>query len=127
MTRIVGRPSAADGRAPLLLALEQAQAVLDLCDAEVEVRERLARRDAEIRRQAGRGVSRLLSESARLATPAVEDVRERPAHLVALHAEPARDLVRELVRALRDERERTDAGERERLERASPGFASGLC
>ena len=47
------------------------------------------------------------------------------ANLVALDAEAVADLRRELLRVLRDERDRADPGQAQRLERAA--LASGLC
>src|SRR5262245_65714955 len=64
-----------------------------------------------------------LAETCRLPAPAVEDVRDDGANLVAFDAHPVGDLRRELVRVLRHEGDRADPCQAERLECAA--LASG--
>src|SRR5687767_2506432 len=109
----------------LALALEQPEAMLELCDAELEVAHDVARRRAELGCGLRGGVPRRLADTRCLASPAVEHVRDRGAHLVAFDPETRADLGRELVRVLRDEGDRPDSHQAERLERSALASALG--
>ena len=86
--------------------------------------DRLTRRRTELGCRACRVRPAALAEASRLAAPAVEDVRDDGAHLVALDAEAGPDLRGELVGVLRNERDRADPRQAQCLERAA--LASGL-
>jgi hypothetical protein len=93
--------------------------VLELGDAELELLDSLARGDAELRREARRGIARRLAEAVRFPLPALEDVDEGSADLPPVDPESAGELLAELVHALDREHERSDPGEAEALERAA--------
>ena len=71
------------------VAFEQLQPVLDLRHAELEIADGVARRGAELRGRLRCHAPAALAEAGRLAAPAVEDVGDDRAHLVALDADPA--------------------------------------
>src|SRR5262249_40235419 len=112
MDGIVGR-RAASAPAALLLPLEQPQPVLELCDAEREPPDGLLRARPELGRALGGEFPSASPEPYRFSSPALEDVREHGADLVALDTQPIAELGSQLVGVLRDEGYRADAREGE--------------
>ena len=108
-SRATARAGRRTSRSPRLL--EQPHAMLELRDAEGEVVRLLAPDEAEAPQRLLGRVGREGSEPLRLRPPAREHVANRAAHRVALDADPAREVVGDVVGRLRGQRGPAEPGE----------------
>src|SRR5204863_4088633 len=104
-----------DAAQRLRLRLDQAQPVLKLCDAEVELVPLVTRDETELPEDAVDRRARLLPHAHGVATPARRRLLDPPADLVAAHPAARRERVGELVRPLRRQRNRADERKQEAL------------
>src|SRR5262245_12931383 len=98
------------------VALDQAEAVLQLCDAELELFVVRPGNEAELLEEAVETRSGALREPDRLAAPAMDRLLDHLARLVAADAARPRELVRECIGALGRQRDRAHRREPRSLE-----------
>src|SRR3970282_1868390 len=84
----------------------------------------LARRYSEIQGDTRSGAAGLVPDPAGLTMPALECVRDRGAHLVAVDPESLGQLLDQIVSTAGDQRQRPETREGERLERSPTWFGT---
>lgn len=99
--------------------------MLELGDPELELVYRLSRRDTELGGEARRPAFGAFGYPAGFAAPALDDVGHGRANLVTLDTEPTRQLVGEIVGALRSQRKSAEPGQGHRLERTAVSSGTG--
>ena len=105
-------PSVLHGtRFPALAALDQAEAMLDLGEAQLELVELLAAHEPELGEEALQTLARPLGEARSVAAPADHSLLDQLTSLVATQAASLGKVARELVDALGGQRHGTDRGQ----------------
>ncbi len=102
---------------PEWLVFDQAEAMLELGDSELEVLELGARHQAQLLEEAFQAGAGALAHAHSLASPAVSGLVDQLARLIAAHAAGPRELVRQRIGALRRQRDGPERGETDPLER----------
>src|SRR5436190_8168685 len=108
-----------------LAALEQAQAVLELGDAELELLDLRARDEPELAEEPAEAVTGPLAQPHRLVAPTADQLLDDRASFLAPHPTARGQLLDERVRPLSGQRNGADARE-DKLLRELPGGISGL-
>ncbi len=99
------------------IAFDQAEAVLELGDSQLEVLELGARDEAELLEEAFQAGAGAFAHTQGLAAPPVSRLLDQLPRLVAAHAAGPGELVGQGVRPIRGQRDGAESGEADPLER----------